>query len=96
MRKLIFIIVLFFSTSVLSENNKWKYYTDSELNTLRHWISKGFTIVHTDIWDSYPHRDYIHTLTNTNRPEFAIMCIVSTTRGEPEHTICYREFMGVL
>ena len=35
--------------------------------------------------------DLIHTLVNKEKPEYAIMCLVTTFRGEPKGTICYRE-----
>ena len=92
MRKLLFIIVLFFSTSSLSNNHGWKYFTDNKHNNLRFWISEGFEIAHTNISiRNSKLQDYVHTLVNKDKPEYAVMCLVTLLDGEPHHTVCYRE-----
>ena len=84
MRKLIFIIVLFFSTSVFAQ--MWEYLPSSDMND---YINKGFKIIDVQKGGSKEYPFFTYSLMHPNIG-FRI-CSVSFNIGNPYMTVCYKE-----
>jgi hypothetical protein len=96
MRKLLFIIILFFSTSVLAVG--WEKFQPSPVNSLDYWIGLKFEIVHTRAQELSIGQEHIHTLvkkesqTSTVLPN-VVICTVTISVGpaKPLLTQCFVE-----
>jgi len=82
MRKLIFIIVLFFSTSVLAVGS-WKITP----NKLKDVINLGYKIVSVTTEGNYNY--YTLLLEGSANP--IVICSVNLVKGKPEFSVCYYE-----
>lgn len=96
MRKLLFIIILFFSSSVLAVG--WEKFKPSSVNSLEYWIGLKFEIVSTKSQQLAIMEEHIYTLvkkesqTSTELPN-VVICTVSFSVGpsKPLLTQCFTE-----
>ena len=84
MRKLLFIIVLFFSTSVFGQWEELPSYFDMTSH-----ISSGFKIIDVQKGGSKEYPFFIYSLMHPNIG-FRI-CVVHIERDNPYMTFCYKE-----
>ena len=96
MRKLLFIIILFFSTSVFAI--KWKNTQGTLANSLNYWIEFKYEIVHTRTEEYSLGIQHFYTLVNSKItetfPKFpsVVICEVKfREKSGPSFTSCYSE-----
>lgn len=96
MRKLFFIIILFFSTSVSAVG--WERFQASPINSLDYWIGLKFEIIHTRSQELSIGQEHIHTLvkketqTSSVFPNVVICTVlISFGPAKPSLTQCFAE-----
>ena len=96
MNKVLFIILLFFSTSVYAV--VWKNNQGTLANSLNNWIESEYEIVHTRTEEYSLGIQHIYTLVNSKItetfPKFpsVVICVVKfREKSGPSVTSCYTE-----
>ena len=88
MQKLIFILVLLFSTGIFGLTFNWEKFDDNNFNSINYWITQGYEIAH--IQENAKNYRVIYTLQKIEKG--IIICIVNNNKmSEPTYSLCYHE-----
>ena len=90
MKKIIIILVMFFSLSLSAAPTKWKI---TEQENLDYYITKGFQVIYTDtfITSNEKRITAIHLVNINTKLSGYIICKITYNRDIPNKTECYNE-----